>query len=113
MKIKQHVVISNPDKFLQGNYSNCFNLLDDRMTELMVRESGWVDCGDIELDIDVSGEKITASILKALDAEIKKERAERSLKMDLLQTRKDELLALTHEPNPAADFERDSYEGAA
>jgi hypothetical protein len=69
-----------------------------------------MDCGEIELDINVSGETVTAHVLECLDAEIEKEQADHSLKMDMLQTRKNELLALTHEPNPAADFERD-YEG--
>ena len=102
MKIKQHVVIAYPDRFLAGEYGLCFTLRGQKMTE-----DGWIYAGEIELDLDVDHADVTATVIKTLDVEIKKERAEHSLKMDMLQTRKDELLALTHEPNPAVDFERD------
>jgi hypothetical protein len=102
-------MISNSDEFLKGNYSTCLTLMDERMSKLMSEKGNdpYINCGEIDLDINISGETVTAHVLKILDAEIEREQAEHSLKMDLLQTRKDELLALTHEPNPAADFERD------
>ena len=99
MKIKQHVMIAHPDDFLRGSYRSCFTLMDgtlaDRFTDKV--DYKYIDCGEIDLDINVSGETVTAHVLEALDAEIEKERAEHSLKMDMLKTRKNELLALTHE----------------
>jgi hypothetical protein len=102
MKIKQYIHITDPAEFLRGDYHSCFTLFD-----LPNQHSKWLDGGPIELDINIDHDKATATVIDALDKEIESERAEHSLKMDMLQTRKDELLALTHEPNPAADFERD------
>ena len=92
MKIKQHVVIVHPDWFLAGEYAMCFTLRGERLNE-----DKWIYAGEVELDLDVDHADVTATVIKALDAEIEKERAEHSLKMDMLKTRKNELLALTHE----------------
>jgi hypothetical protein len=102
MKIKQQLYISNPDDFMRGNYATCIDI-----TGIDFTMDSWVLCGEIEVNIDFDSTSLIAKIVTTIDAEIEKERAEHSLKMDMLQTRKDELLALTHEPPPAADFERD------
>ena len=96
MKIKQHVMISNADDFLHQSYRSCFTLMDSAVAEIFTGrgEDSYIDCGEIELDINVSGEDVTASVLSSLNAEIEREQAEHSLKMDMLNTRKQELLAL-------------------
>ena len=76
MKIKQHVMIAHPDDFLRGSYKSCFTLMDgtlaDRFTATV--DYKYIDCGEIDLDINVSGETVTAHVLEALDAEIEKAR---------------------------------------
>ena len=92
MKIKQYIHICEPHNFLKGDYSACFNLFD---TPNVCKT--WIGCGEIELDINIDHDKWTAKVIDILDTEIEKESAEHSLKMDMLQTRKNELLAITHE----------------
>jgi hypothetical protein len=92
MKIKQHVHIVYPDKFLRGDYVDCFNLFDTPNAH-----PDWIDAGEIELDIEVDKDSVIARVVTALDEEIEKETAEHELKMELLKQRKNEMLALTHE----------------
>jgi hypothetical protein len=92
VKIKQHVVITDPDQFLRGDFQTCFTLYS---TPTQI--GNWIDCGEVELDINVDHDQVTAKVLEVLDAEIDKERAEHELKMNMLITRKNELLAITHE----------------
>ena len=103
MKVKLNLMIRNPDEFLKGDYGNCFSLLQGDLVDVMTKSDfHYIDCGKIELDVTISGETVTAHVLKTLDDEIERENAEHSVKLDLLQTRKDELLAITHQPNIAS-----------
>ncbi len=97
MKIKQHVMISRPENFRHGNYSTCFSLLAPNAAKRMCDEYGYIDCSEIEIEINVSGDEIVASMVKTIDAQIKKELGEHEVKMNLLRDRKNELLAITHE----------------
>ena len=92
MKIKQYLHITDPGEFLRGDYHSCFALFDSPNVH-----SKWIDAGKIVLDLDVDRDAMTVQVIDTLDAEIEKEQAEHSLKMDLLNTRRNELLALTHE----------------
>jgi hypothetical protein len=96
MKIKQYIHITDPSEFLRGDYHSCFTLFDSPNVH-----SKWIGAGEIELDINIDHDKAVTGVLKILDEEIETELAEHSLKMDLLQTRKNELLALTHEVDNA------------
>jgi len=85
MKIKQHLVIANPDSFLKGDYDLCFNLYGWE-----VSDPDYINCGEIELDVDVDTGKVIEVVSNAIDKEI----AELAAKTIVLETRKKELLAL-------------------
>jgi hypothetical protein len=91
MKITQRLVITRPDEFLTGS-RECFSLIGNDCTP-----DDWIDCGEIELDIEVDKDEAIARVVTTLDEEIEKETAEHELKMNLLKRRKSEMLALTHE----------------
>jgi len=93
MKIKQHVVITKPDRFLQGDYDYCMTLFGSEVTLI----DGWIDCDEIELDLDVDLAEMTVTVVTAIDKKIEQERDEFASKIWVLETRKQELLALTHE----------------
>ena len=98
MKIKQHVMISNPDDFRLGYYKTCFTLMGPEMAERFRKDDyQYIDCGEITLDIDVTHDQAVTAIVSAIDAQVTKEQGEHELKMNLLKARKNELLALTHE----------------
>ncbi len=97
MKIKQHVMISRPENFRRGDYSTCFSLLASNAAKRMCDKYGYIDCGEIEIEINVSGDEIVASMVKKIEAEIKREPGEHKMKMALLKNRKAELLAITYE----------------
>jgi len=92
MKIKQTLMISGADNFMRGNYRSCFTLVG---YECGI--PGWIDCGEIELDVDVKTGEVINTIVAAVDEQIKAERAEFAVKINILEARKNELLALTHE----------------
>ena len=91
MKFKQHIYITDPLLFLSGSY-NCFILCaNDNVPD------GWVLAGETEFEIDVETMKVRDSAVASLDAEIKKERAEHNVKMDLLQGKINDLLCIEHQ----------------
>lgn len=93
MKIKQNLWLSNPDHFLRGQYDYCFAMTE---TDAMDRQ-GWVLCGEIELDVNVDSGEVIKTVTAAIDAEILKTQGELEGKINILKTRKNELLALTHQ----------------
>ena len=97
MKIKQHVMISNTASFRQGYYATCFTLVRPDIVESFTNDLAYIDCGEIELDISIGDDEVVTCIVNAIDAEIDKEQAEHHVKIELLKTRKSELLALAHD----------------
>ena len=92
MKIKQFLTITNPDAFLRGNYMNCFTLYD--------YEPGvddWYVVGEIELEVNVNVAELQGKTLNAIEVQMEQVREELTLKMEVLERRKAQLLALTHE----------------
>jgi hypothetical protein len=89
MKIKQHVVITNPMDFQKGDHHNCFALFG---SESNVDQ--WVNCGEIELDINVSIDDVRNTCLATIEAEEEEVKAEFSAKLVLLERAKNELLCL-------------------
>jgi hypothetical protein len=88
-KIKQHLIITDPLEFMRGDYGSCFTLFETES-----RGSGdWIDCGEIELSINVDEDDIRKTCLAKLD----EEEAKANAKMTMLERARNELLCLTHE----------------
>jgi len=90
MLIKQNLVITHPDNFLKADYGYCFSLYGWDMSH----DPDYVQCGEIELDINVDTGKIIETISDVIDREI----ADLAAKTIVLELRKKELLALEHTP---------------
>ena len=86
MKIKQFVVIANPEDFMRGDYSSCFTLFhsDKHLPD------NWIVCGEIDVDIDVD----TGAVLKQATDEIDREMHVLQAAMIKLQNRKQDLLCI-------------------
>ncbi|MBU8921811.1 MAG: hypothetical protein KOO63_08325 [Bacteroidales bacterium] len=89
MKIKQNVTLTNPERFLRGDYSTGFLLTTHNYSD----DGEWIHCGEIEIDIDVDSGKL----IKAVSARLDKEIGKHTAALHVLETRKAELLSLTHE----------------
>lgn len=85
MKIKQHVYISDPARFLRGDH-NVISLFE---RELMDPDP-WIHCGEITLDINPDTGKMIELAKKTFDKEILIREGE----IELLKQKRSELLAL-------------------
>ena len=85
MKIKQHVVITDPAKFLKGDYYSCFTLFSSECNI-----DGWIECGELELNIEVDSADVVRIVSDELDEQISKANAV----VAVLEQKKAELLAL-------------------
>ena len=92
MKLKMHAVLTDPNLFLRGHYDFAFGLFE---TEQSVDD--WTNCGEVEFDVDVDRGEVIAKVVNAINIQIDEERAQFTARMDVLESRKNELLALTHE----------------
>jgi len=91
MKIKQQVVIRDPDAFLKGVFDRCFTLygLDCRFIP-----DDWIKCGEIEFDVDIDSVDIIQVVSDAIKNEIRQETEIHYAKITVLENRLSELLAL-------------------
>ena len=91
MKIKQHLVITNPLDFFAGKYHDCFTLYE---TKSSVRD--WVNVGEIEIEVpDELVEQSQAIGIKALDEAEKVVKKEYTQSMARIDIARQELLCLT------------------
>ena len=94
MKIKQNLFITDTKAFLNGEYDYCFYISGPH-----VCCDGWVSLGEIELDITVTEEEVTAACLATLDAAEAKAKEEYEAKMaDILRHRADLMCIAYQEP---------------
>ena len=87
--IKQFVVITDPERFLRGDL-NCFSLF--RSASYLPKD--WTVAGEIEFEINVDTKELLSKATSELDADMGKLTAA----MNVLEQRKRELLAITHQP---------------
>ena len=67
MKIKQHLVITDIERFNSGNDNTCFSLVGAGVVDSL---PDYVDCGPVEVEVTVSKGKIIAQGVKRLEAQI-------------------------------------------
>ena len=97
MKIKQHVVITDPNKLMKGNL-NCFNLFESECRHM----TGWIDCGLVEIDVTVDMSLVLAEATDDINAKI----GAAAALLQTLENEKAELLAL---PAPEDEYEDTVY----
>ena len=88
MKIKQFLFITNPDKFLKGDY-NCFSIFDEPLGP-----DEWILCGEIEIDVDVDSGEIVEQVVKSIKDEIVEIKGKHDTAIGILERRLGELTAL-------------------
>jgi len=89
MKLNLHLVITDPDKFLKGNYSYALSLFEDEP-----KVDSWINVGKVTLDIDVPMDSVTLKVIKAIDKQLEEEAETYNKRVDTLKQRKAELLSL-------------------
>ncbi len=89
MKLKQHLIITNPENFAKGDYSGCFSLFNGPSYI-----DSWIDCGEIEIEVDVDRRIAVAICEKELDELEKRVEANYQKDKTNLERRRAELLAL-------------------
>lgn len=90
--MKAHIYITQIDDFLAGRFQDCFNVF-----ACDVDIEGWVKLHEVEIDLtkaDVPG--MTATALDIIDKEIESTKAESIAKVQMLETKRQEFLSLTH-----------------
>ena len=95
--MKLYLYIIDPEAYHQGKYGYCFSVETDRAFIDRVM-TDWIFACEFEADINVDDADITQAAMTALDEEITKVRAESQVRLDALETRKHNLLAITHQP---------------
>ncbi len=93
LHFKRLVVISNPDEFIRKQYDWCFRLRTAKLMERLDDDSIIAD--EIEFDINFNEGEIIAKVVKAIDKQLEREKEEFAARIDVLNTRRQELLALT------------------
>ena len=88
MKLKLQLVLTDPAKYLKGYYHHVFTLLEGETSV-----DGWINCGEVEIDVDVD----TGMVLEVAKAELDNEIGKHTAAINVLENRKSELLALTYD----------------
>jgi hypothetical protein len=91
--MKYYAFTANPDGFLEG-WSKSFILSEDRNTP-----QGWVFIDEVELNIDaVDMNEVRAAAVQGIENEMEEKRIDFTAGMEGLKKRKEELLAITYQP---------------
>ena len=92
MKIKQTVYVTNPIRFAAKDYGRALTITDAGVTV-----PGWIDCGEIELDINVDTQECRNIALDALEREEAAVTAELEGKLQLIEQQRSQLLCIEHD----------------
>jgi len=85
MKVKMNLYISDPEQFAKSPTSSCYSLISGRYMD-----NDWTFAGEIELDVDVE----SGVVIQKAKAELDKRIGKHTAAINVLETRKAELLAL-------------------
>ena len=92
MKIKGHLVATEPVSFLKGSCIDLF--ISDRASGV----EGWLNLGEVEFEMeDLDYDTLLPMVLDIIDEQTKTEVAKHTVKMDRLKRNKQELLAITYD----------------
>ncbi len=93
--MKLYLYICNPERFLQADYTLSLEIssYDPEYAERVF--GNWIHAGEVEVEIDVDEQKIRQIALDALTKRQEQTRAESQVKINIIETRKQNLLALT------------------
>jgi len=90
MKIKQFLTITDTLAFAKGDYSRCFSLFSAEAGSL----PGWMDCGEIELEVDIDGRQVAAKAVVDIEKKIEEAKLAHTEEMAYLEQTKQELLCI-------------------
>ena len=90
--MKLHFYITNVDEYLKGDFGNSITCSSWGNWE----DENYMHAGEHEVNINIDADAVTQKAVSMLDAAITKERGEHTVKMDMLQGRINELLAIEH-----------------
>lgn len=95
--MKLYLYIDNEEQFLQGDYALCLRISDYEHSEGQ-RIFDWIPAGVVDVEIDVDANMVRQLAVEKLDKRIKYARAEGEAKVRDLENRKQDLLAISHQP---------------
>ena len=94
--MKLYLYINNAESFLQQDFKFCFQV--STITPKGVEDHGWDDwthCGEVDVDIDIDEQTVRQRAIDALTKRQEQTRAESQVKINIIEIRKQNLLALT------------------
>ena len=95
MKMYIYINQSFVEDFLSGDFAFSLDISSDAPERHAVYSTA-IPAGEIELNVDVNTVDVRQSAITNLEAEADKIRAEMSVKLQRVETRKQQLLALEH-----------------
>ena len=95
MKMYVYINQSFVEDFLKGDMSFCLDISSDNPKKHSVYSSA-IPAGEIDIDIDIDTMQIRKAALANLSAETDKVRADMSEKLNRIETRRQNLLAIEH-----------------
>ena len=95
MKMYVYINQSFVEDFLAGNLSFALSLSSDSPEE-MARYSTAIPAGTVDIELDINEVDVRQSAITNLEIEADKIRAEMSAKLQRVETKKQQLLALEH-----------------
>ena len=98
--MKLYLYITNNERFVNGELDFAFTVYADKD---IVSRNEWdkVFVGEFEIDLP-NPDSITQLAVADIDREIQQHRARAESEASMLETRKQNLLAITHQPDDAA-----------
>ena len=100
--MKLYIYICNPESFLQADYGLSLNISSYKPDYAEDVFENWIYAGEVDVEIDINEKEIRQCATKALDKQLQRVRAESQIRVDRLETRKANLIALPNIPVSAA-----------
>ena len=95
--MKLHLYIRDHEAYLEGSFNHCFSVIADKATwDRLFPE--YTYAGEFEFTPEVSTDDVTLAAIENIDTEINQTRAKLQSQVNGLETRKQNLLAITHQP---------------
>jgi hypothetical protein len=89
MKVKRNVILTDPERFIKDPEGCTFILSSCDFDN----DADWMKCAEVEFEVGLSSGKIIEAAKTIIDVELGKHTAA----INVLENRKNELLAITHD----------------